>query len=208
MDWDNDGKMDLIAGDTKGQVWLFLNVGTKEKPELARGKLIEADGKPIAAGSNKLAGTHSKLHMADWDGDGLKDLLIGHDNTIVFYKNVGTPSEPRFAAPALIKIPEGNFPLRPSPYIIDWDGDGKKDLLVGTEEPKVIFYRNIGTDKNPKLDRGKALDLKVPAGDAGSRWRIDVADWNNDGKMDILVGNFYSGSGQKAGGNVWLFLGK
>jgi hypothetical protein len=219
--------MDLIAGDTAGNVTLFRNIGTPGKPELAKGVLVEADGKPITAtrqtykivsgkavmdkaitGSHKLAETYSKIHMADWDGDGLKDLLVGHSTTVILYKNVGTPSAPRFQSPIEIKIPEGNFPSRPSPYVVDWDGDGKKDLLVGCESSQVIFYRNIGTDKAPRLDRGKDLGLKVPKSEAGYRWRIDVADWNNDGKRDILVGNFYSGGSRKAGGNIWLFLAK
>ncbi len=38
---------------------------------------------------------------------------------------------------------------------------------------------------------------------AGSRWRIDVADWNNDGKKDILMGNY-----SQRTGNIWVFLGK
>jgi hypothetical protein len=214
VDWDDDGKKDLIAGDTQGNVSLFLNVGTKEKPELAKAKLVEADGKPIKSGSHKLAGTYSKLHMADWDGDGLNDLLIGHQDTIVFYRNVGTKGAPRFAAPTQVKPPTQKeapamaFPGRPSPYVIDWDGDGKKDLLVGFESPEIRFYRNVGTDKNPQLAnwQGEKLDLKVPAAEAGYRWRFDVTDWNNDGKPDLLVGNIYSG--RKSGGNLWLFLGK
>jgi len=211
VDWNNDGKKDLIAGDTRGNVTLFLNTGTQQKPELAKGKRVEADGKPISAGSHKLADTYSKLHMADWDADGLKDLLIGHSRTVVLYKNVGTQSAPRFQAPVLIKIPEGNFPDRSSPYVVDWDGDGKKDLVTGNETPRVSFYRNVGTDKKPQLARGKVLDLKGPGSDAGYRWRIDVTDWNNDGKQDLLVGNIYSrrkGPKPGAGGNIWLFLGK
>ena len=192
MDWNNDGKKDLIAGDTEGNVWLFLNTGTQEKPKLAKGKRVEADGKPINARSHHLAEVYSKIHMADWDGDGLKDLLAGHNHTIILYKNVGTQSAPRFKAPTSIKIPERNFPSRPSPYVIDWDGDGKKDLLAGSENPKIYFYRNIGTNKKPKLARGKVLDLKGPGFDSGYRCRIEVTDWNNDGKQDILVGNFYS----------------
>ena len=47
MDYNNDGKTDLIAGDSKGQVWIFLNVGTRDKPELAKGVRIKAGGKPI-----------------------------------------------------------------------------------------------------------------------------------------------------------------
>ncbi len=206
MDWNDDGNKDLIAGDTRGNVWLFLNTGTQEKPELAKGKQVEAEGKPITAGSHKLAEVYSKIHMADWDGDGRKDLLIGHSNTIVLYKNVGTQSAPRFQAPIPIKIPEGNFPSRPSPYVVDWDGDGKKDLLTGNEEPKVYSYRNIGTNAKPQLAKGQALDLKGPGFDASYRCRIEVTDWNNDGKKDILAGNIYSGT--KSGGNIWLFLGK
>jgi hypothetical protein len=217
--------MDLIAGDTAGNVTLFRNIGAREKPELAKGLLVEADGKPITAtretykvvnkkavvdkvteGSSKLAEVYSKIHMADWDGDGLKDLLVGHSTTIVFYKNVGTASAPRFKSPVALRIPEGNFPSRPSPYVVDWDGDGKKDLLAGTESDKVLFYRNVGTDTRPKLDRAKKLDLQGKGFDDGYRCRVEVADWNNDGKMDLLVGNIYSGG--KAGGNVWLFLAK
>ena len=39
------------------------------------------------------------------------------------------------------------------PYAMDWDGDGKKDLLVGHFIPsKIRFYKNIGTDDNPEFD--------------------------------------------------------
>lgn len=207
MDYNNDGKRDLIAGDTQGNVWVFLNIGTKAEPKLAEGKKVEADGKPIARGSNPLAGSYSKLHMADWDGDGLMDILVGHSSTIILYRNTGTQSAPRFQAPVPIQTPEGKFPVRPSPFVIDWDGDGKKDLLVGCEKPQVYFHRNVGTAKKPKLARGKLLDLKGEGFESSYRCRIDVTDWNKDGKKDLLVGNFYS-SKRPMGGNVWLFLGK
>ena len=202
MDWDNDGKNDLIAGDTNGSVWLFRNTETRRNPVLAKEKRVKAAGRAIPQG-HQLADVYSKLHMADWDGDGLKDLLVGHENSVIIYKNEGTQSAPRFKAPARIRIPGRNFPNRPSPYVVDWDGDGKKDLLVGTEVSKVYFYRNTGTNRKPKLARGKVLALNVPRPPAGHTWRIDVTDWNNDGKKDILVGTCTG-----RGGNIWLFLGK
>ena len=201
--------MDLIAGDTQGNVTVFLNTGTKEKPVLADGIRLEANGKPIAAKSNKLADVYSKIHVADWNDDGLPDLLVGHNDTIILYRNAGTRSAPRFSEPARVQIPQGRFPSRPSPYVVDWDGDGKKDLLVGSEESKVFFYRNVGTNQEPRLARGTTLALKGPSKrDAGYRWRLDVTDWNNDGKKDLLVGNFYSAGEKDYGGNVWLFLGE
>lgn len=209
MDWNNDGKTDLIAGDTKGNVTVFLNTGSRSKPELAKGKLVKADGKAIEAKAFKDADTYSKLHMADWNDDGLKDLLIGHSSTIVMYKNVGTESEPRFEAPTQIKLSQGNYPSRPSPFVIDWDKDGKKDLLIGSDGSKIYFSKNVGTNRKPKLAKPEEVKLPGPKGrEIGYRLRIDVTDWNDDGKQDLLVGNFYSGSGRKNGGNVWLFLGE
>jgi hypothetical protein len=95
---------------------------------------------------------------------------------------------------------------RPSPYIIDWDRDGKQDLLFGTDRAEVYFFRNTGTNENPKLEKGKRLDLTGGDFSKGSRCRIDVTDWNEDGKLDLLVGNFYSYK-KPMGGNIWLFLG-
>jgi len=237
VDWNNDGRKDLIAGDANGNVTLFLNIGTDKEPELDKGKLIEADGKPISGetktykevsrtfkwgpisgvyrdnvvdktipASHELAEHDSRVHLADWDGDRLKDLLVGHTSTIILYRNVGTQSAPRLQAPVLIEAPERRFPPKPSPYVVDWDGDGKNDLLVGGEGPRCVFYRNVGSNEKPKLAAGKRLDFREPAGGAGYVWRLEVTDWNNDGKKDLLVGNRWYDAKPSSGGNLWLFL--
>jgi hypothetical protein len=37
-----------------------------------------------------------------------------------------------------------------SPFVIDWDGDGKQDLLLGQfDGGRIRFYANIGTHYNP-----------------------------------------------------------
>ncbi len=229
MDINNDGKNDIIAGDSSGSIFMFLNTGTAEKPELAEGKKLEADGKVITAttqtykkegtkyvvdktivGSHELSQVYSKIHVADWDGDGLKDLLVGYDNTVVLYKNAGTPEACRFLAPVAIPCPDGKaWPMRPSPYLVDLDGDGNTDLLLGTESQKILFYRNLGTNKEIKLAKGVPLPLAGDGFEKGYRNRVCVTDWNNDGVLDILVGNIYSNAEtRKSGGNIWLFLGK
>jgi len=229
VDYNADGKIDLIAGDSEGQVWLFLNVGTEEEPQLAGGTRIEAAGKPIVGssrtykmvddryevdeiipGNHELADIYSKIHMADWNADGLRDLLIGQNSSIVWYRNVGTESEPKFTDPEQIFAP-GDFPSRPSPYVIDWDGDGNMDLLVGSERPKVLFFRNDGIPEEPKLAEGVDLKLTGEGFDDGYRLRFDVTDWDGDGILDILAGDFYSvreGDDYKSGGRVWFFRGQ
>uniref|UniRef100_A0A7C6EBY6 VCBS repeat-containing protein n=1 Tax=candidate division WOR-3 bacterium TaxID=2052148 RepID=A0A7C6EBY6_UNCW3 len=59
---------------------------------------------------------------------------------------------PRFIGPTYVL--DGGVPIDVgyygSPFMYDWDGDGKKDLIVGQFTYGYIrFYRNIGTDPEP-----------------------------------------------------------
>jgi hypothetical protein len=78
----------------------------------------------------------------------------------------------RLAAPVLVL--DGKEPIdvdvgHATPYVVDWDGDGKKDLLVGQfGDGKLRIYLNKGTDAQPKFDRftylqagGKAASIPV-----------------------------------------------
>ena len=46
-DFDGDGLIDLLVGDFGGNIEFFQNIGTKQQPAYAEGKLLEADGVPI-----------------------------------------------------------------------------------------------------------------------------------------------------------------
>ncbi len=222
MDFNNDGKKDLISGDTKGQVWLFNNIGTDEAPVLAAGVRIESDGQPIVGASRvykngqfvndptQLMGVYSKIDIADYNDDGLVDILIGHSSPaghdIVVYTNTGTKAEPTFGKPEPVTLPKPKM-SRPSPFVIDWDEDGTNDLVCGTDRPAIYFFKNTGTHKKPTYAPGKKIELVGPKFEIGYRCRFDVCDWNNDGKRDLLVGNAYRDNSPTFG-NVWLFLAK
>ena len=80
------------------------------------------------------------------------------------------------AAPVLLQA--GNKPLgvtggHAAPCVVDWDGDGKRDLLVGQflgDDSKTIFrpgvrlYRNKGSNKTPEF--GRFVYLKTAEGRA------------------------------------------
>jgi len=45
-----------------------------------------------------------------------------------------------------------------SPEVIDWDNDGKKDLIVGTfEYGKLMLFPNQGADEDPIFEWGEYL---------------------------------------------------
>jgi hypothetical protein len=223
VDFNNDGKKDLISGDTKGQVWFFNNIGTDAAPVLAAGVRIESDGEPILGVSREyknnkfvsdpteLMGVYSKLDIADYNADGLVDILIGHTSPaghdVVVYTNTGTKTEPVFGKPEPVTFPKPKM-SRPSPFLIDWDEDGTNDLLFGTDRGAIYFFKNRGTNKKPTYDPGQKIELVGNKFDIGYRSRFDVCDWNNDGKRDLLVGNAYRMNNNPTQGNVWLFLAK
>ena len=76
------------------------NVGLA--PELEPPFRLEAAGKPIDTDIG-----HAAPFVCDFDGDGLKDLLVGQfgDGLLWIYRNEGTNPEPRLVAG--VKFKEG-----------------------------------------------------------------------------------------------------
>lgn len=69
--------------------------------DLAPPVRLVADGKPIDTGENI---AHAGPLFADFDGDGVRDLLVGNfRGTIQLYKNVGTAAAPRFESKGLLQ---------------------------------------------------------------------------------------------------------
>ena len=54
-----------------------------------------------------------------------------------------------------------------SPWVVDIDGDGINDLIVGDFSGLFRFYRNIGTNKEPRY--AKAVNLQAGGMDAAVR---------------------------------------
>jgi len=191
-DYDSDGQRDLLVGDgTYGYVYFYRNTNTDAAP-------ILAPGAALMVGASPLSVTYRATPCVyDWDGDGLHDLLCGNgDGYVFFFKNTGTAQVPTFAAGTRIQAggADLNLGYRSVPRVFDWDGDGLKDL-VGSSDSGVYWCRNLGNNSSPSLQARVALRAPVASGSGlqpiqtGGRMRLELADWNNDGTFDLLIGN-------------------
>jgi len=138
VDWDNDGKVDLIAGDCDGAVWFFRNKGTCNKTELDLGVRVKAGNSYIGYthlfedlfGTTRVQARKAKVRVCDWNKDDLHDLIIAHvRGQSLLYINTGKTGDPVFNKPEVIKPSEGPLPLLPSTCVVDWNLDGKLTCL-------------------------------------------------------------------------------
>jgi hypothetical protein len=130
------------------------------------GKLLLEDGSSIRANFMAAGGTgRSKITLADWDGDGVMDLMVGTPrhgsvpnpktglpqskglpgSAVLWLRNVGTNEAPRFAFPVSLQVrgqPIYFGQHECSLALTDLGGTaGGPNLLVGEEEGRIYYFR-------------------------------------------------------------------
>jgi uncharacterized membrane protein YgcG len=179
VDFDNDGGKDLVVSDGMGQVHFYRNNLADAVPQFEPPVYIEQVGVPIQVTEPAAA------RVIDFNGDGLKDLVVGAgDGTVQVFLSSGThvDGRPILAAGTAFSLP-GVSLTNARPFVGDLNQDGSHDFIIGYGNGEIYVFINSGTDAAPVFTDGSKLSVSVHSEAAPFR-----TDWNNDGLPDLLIG--------------------
>ena len=217
---DESGRVDLFAGDLSSNVCWCRYYGRDDegRPVYANPRKIK-QREPHVNGGNVSVPT-----VGDWRGTGTADLLVGSMEGYIFWYKTLSTNPLRFAPPERVRVgdeemrrygkpnPSAGYHWGSSqgpndgfnggysnPVLVDWDGNGKLDLLLGVgpqfgsafKSGYVLLCHNVGTRAAPVFKRPEVL-LFNAEGKPLEFWRHAahpaLVDWDGDGKWEILVG--------------------
>lgn len=186
VDWDNDGLVDLISGNSAGEIAFIRNVRQNGDLKWNTPELFKVNGENfrIMAGDNgSVQGPaeskwgYTVPTVADWDGDGFNDIIINNIwGKILWLRNRGLDDYLEMEPPRPIKVAWDSFENKPlwnwwapelgtlvtqwrtTPYVIDWNKDGLNDIITLDSEGYLVYYeRFISSNGEKLLKRGNRI---------------------------------------------------
>ncbi len=185
VDWDGDDDEDLICGNTAGYIGFIENLDGGNPPKWAAPVRLKGGEKTIRiqAGSNgSIQGPceakwgYTTLSVADWDHDGLLDLVVNSIwGKVIWYRNIGSKHKPKLAAAEPVEVQwQGKPPMpswnwwnpkpgelvtqwRTTPAVVDWDKDGLNDLVMLDHEGYLALFKRTRRDGRIALLGGQRV---------------------------------------------------
>lgn len=205
-DVDGDGLTDLIVGNDAGQLLFIKNIGDQQHVEFDHPQSVSVGGKPLdikAGYRGSIQGPGEGMWgytcptLYDWNGDGRQDVILNSimaDFMLILQESSDAGiafSEPK---PLYCDGLQMHLAWRSQPAITDWGTPGRLCLIALDEQNLLRQFWRID---NQNVERGALLRLKdgspitanvdEAAGQTG-RAKLVAHDWDQDGKIDLLIG--------------------
>jgi len=237
VDVNDDGVLDIISGCYKAKddpknyghiYWLKgLPDGKYAEAEFVKNKEGKKLLDPLPAEGDKgyIQWIGTVPAIGDLNGDKITDLLIGtHTGRLLFLKGARLENKLVWSSKPTLILDQNKKEIKirngkAAPTLADWDQDGDLDIITSNSKAAVLFIENIGTKTVPvwssdvvtlipDTKAGWEQDLSKAPLQRGDRAKVSVTDWNNDGKLDILLGDRTTIKGGGMTGHVWVYLRK
>lgn len=187
-DLDGDGDRDLIIGGSIGYLYYFENLGG------APGT-VAAFAPAIVEWQFVDPGQYSVPLLYDLNADGLLDLIIGErTGNVNYFENTGSTQTPEFAQlPTIQKLGKIN-----ADYLGTSIGHSTCQIIDGPTGPLFISGCNQGhllafDAISASADSFHLVDFDWGNIDGGTRSNPTFADIDNDGVLDMALGNLRGG---------------
>ena len=144
FDIDGKGLQDMIVGNKSGYVYLYKNGGDP----------VKHPWRSVVYFEGVKAGAFSSPALGDLDGDGRAELIVGtggfssDSGKVFFFRNEGTVQRPTWKKMASPVLSIGNDA---AVTIVDYDFDGKPDIIACNSEGKIFFFKNVSEGNDLKF---------------------------------------------------------
>jgi hypothetical protein len=202
FDEDGDGDLDLLIGDVTNRYIVF----TRNGGSLTNEWMTESDSIYPSYDVSAYISEFPVAFHQDFDSDGNQDLMITNFNQngvenydlTWFYRNLGSDDDPEFSLESESSFTDLmlDFGSVSSPTFFDYNADGLKDILIGTEgyylengyDPRLILMINTGTPSEPSFEIADSDFLNIQNFTSDKNFAPTFGDLDNDGDLDLLVG--------------------
>jgi len=203
VDWNGDGVLDIVAGNSEGRILYFQNIGTDDMPSFLNGIELEAGGYPIfiqpgyagdIQGPGEARWGYVCPTVVDWDEDGDPDIVMS-DATAkhTVYVNIGTPGAPKLDIGRPIFCDgldvHGMWRIRPAAGKL---GNRMAYIQVDADDKFHLYWRidnyNVEDGGQLRMDNGELIGCSYQEAGGTGRAKLHLADWDQDGVKDLIIG--------------------